>query len=61
MLKEPPTIKNSAIFMNQVLCSQKSFENTLSTSVKKQNGIYLTNTLSTIDTILSILDFFING
>ncbi len=57
MLKDIPTIKNSAVFLNQVLYSQKTFENTLAISVKKQNGVYLTNTLSTIDKILSVIDF----
>jgi TaqI-like C-terminal specificity domain/N-6 DNA Methylase len=50
------TIKNTSFF-NELLYSQKTFENSLALSVKKQNGVYLTNTLSIIDDILSIIDF----
>jgi hypothetical protein len=47
----------NASFFNELLFSQKTFEKSISLSVKKQNGIYLTNTLSIIDDILSVIDF----
>ncbi len=57
MILSTVTSKNSALFFNDLLYSQKTFENSIALSVKKQKGIYLTNTLSIIDDILSIIDF----
>jgi hypothetical protein len=51
------TIKKTDSFLLDFLMTQKIFEQEILVSEKKQNGIFLTNGVATIDSILSVIDF----
>ena len=49
--------KDIDVFFSNIQHFQKTFESGIDLRQKKQNGVFLTNGLDTIDKILSVIDY----
>ncbi len=55
-IQELKTEKQISNFLNKIACNQNGYEQKLSEESRKKNGVFLTNSLATIDKILSVVD-----
>jgi tRNA1(Val) A37 N6-methylase TrmN6 len=56
LIKELKTEKQISDFLNKISYNQNGYEQKLSEESRKKNGIFLTNSLATIERILNIVD-----
>lgn len=56
LTKEIKSSKEISLFFDRVVFGQSDFEKQLSKIVRKQNGVFLTNSLGTVENILSVVD-----
>jgi tRNA1(Val) A37 N6-methylase TrmN6 len=55
-VQELKTRKQIFAFLSKIICNQNSYEQKLNTESRKQNGVFLTNSLCTVEEILNIID-----
>ena len=56
LVQELKTGKQISNFLNKIACHQNGYEHKLSEENRKKNGVFLTNSLSTIEKIMNIVD-----
>ncbi|MBU1421843.1 MAG: N-6 DNA methylase, partial [Bacteroidetes bacterium] len=56
MIINSSKVDSILFFLNNIASSQSNFEQLLNRIDRKQNGVFLTNSLSTVENILSIID-----
>ncbi|MDR0834593.1 MAG: N-6 DNA methylase [Candidatus Symbiothrix sp.] len=56
IVQELKTEKQISEYLNKIACNQNDYEQTLSTDSRKKNGVFLTNSLATIENILGIIE-----
>ena len=56
LVQELKTGKQISNFLNKIACNQNGYEQKLSEEKRKKNGVFLTNSLVTIEKILNIVD-----
>ena len=56
LVKELKTEKQIVNYLNKIACNQNGYEQKLSDESRKKNGVFLTNSLVTVEKILSIVD-----
>ena len=54
------TEKQVTIFLNNIVCTQYGYEQKLSEQSRKKNGVFLTNSLDTVEKILNIVEINTN-
>jgi len=56
LVKEIKTEKQISNFLNKIACTQNGYEQRLSEENRKKNGVFFTNSLATVEKILTIID-----
>jgi len=56
LVQELKTEKQISNFLNKIACNQNGYEQRLSEESRKKNGVFLTNSLATVEKILSVIN-----
>lgn len=56
LVQENRLLKDVSVYFDKIISKQFGFERTINTNHKKQNGVFLTNSLGAVDNILSIVE-----